>query len=156
MPETMSEFEIEIDQVQDYEFRVRFDKPQYPELMVDAPAPVGRDQVPSPSRLLAAAMGHCLASGLLFCARKTGASFGPIKTRVRTELVRNDRGRPRVGKVEVEIETQVPECAAEAAARCVGMFEDICMVTQSVREGVEVSVSVNGVPTRGSEKTKAI
>jgi organic hydroperoxide reductase OsmC/OhrA len=149
VPRLLGEFEIEIDQVQDYEFRVRLDKPHYPELMVDAPAPVGRDMVPSPSRLLAAAMGHCLASGLLFCARKAGVPLGPIRATVRTQLVRNERGHPRIGKVEVEIDPHVSEAVREEAARCVEVFEDLCMVTQSVREGVEVSVRVKGVPTAG-------
>jgi len=46
----VEEFDIEVNQVQDYEFLVRFDKPHYPELLVDAPRPIGRGSVPSPSR----------------------------------------------------------------------------------------------------------
>lgn len=136
------EFEIEVEQVRDYEFRVRLDKPHYPELLLDAPAPVGRDEVPSPSRLLAAAMGHCLASGLLFCARKVGLALGPIEAKVRMQLVRNERGFPRIGRVKVEIDPHIPDGAREAAARCLAMFEDYCMVTASVREGVDVEVRV--------------
>jgi organic hydroperoxide reductase OsmC/OhrA len=149
MPDTPrlgTEFAIEIDQVDEYEFRVRLDKPQYPELLVDAPAPVGKDLNPSPSRLLAAAMGHCLASGLLYCARKLRVSLGPIHARVVTEIVRNDRGYPRIGKMHVEIDTQAPESEQAEAARCTRMFEDFCMVSQSVREGIEVEVRVNGLP----------
>jgi len=140
----LSEFEVQIEQVRDYEFRVRLDKPQYADILLDAPAPVGRDEVPSPSRLLAAAMGHCLASGLLFCARKVGLTVGPIEAKLHMQLVRNERGFPRVGKVTVEIDPHIPESEREDAARCLAMFEDYCMVTASVREGVDVEVRVKG------------
>jgi uncharacterized OsmC-like protein len=141
-----NEFVVEVDQVDEYEFRVRLDKSQYPELLVDAPAPVGKDVNPSPSRLLAAAMGHCLASGLLYCARKLRVSLGPIHARVRTEIVRNEHGYPRIGKMHVEIDSSAPDAEKVDAARCARMFEDFCMVSQSVREGIEVEVHVNGLP----------
>ena len=83
-----------------------------------------------------------LASGLLFCARKVGLALGPIEAKVRMQLVRNERGFPRIGKVEVEIDPHIPDGAREAAARCLAMFEDYCMVTASVREGVDVEVRV--------------
>ena len=35
----VSEFQISVEQISGYEFRVRFDKQQYPELLMDEPAP---------------------------------------------------------------------------------------------------------------------
>lgn len=140
-----TEFVVEIEQVEDYEFRVRLDKAQYPELMLDAPAPVGKDVNPSPSRLLAAAMGHCMASGLLFCGRKLGVTLGPIRARVRTEIVRNERGFRRIGRMTVEIDADALDGDRDLIERCARTFEDYCMVSQSVREGVEVEVRLNGL-----------
>ena len=139
-----SEFQVAVAQTQDFEFQVTFDKPQYPQLLLDAPAPVGKDEVPSPSRILAAAIGHCLSSGLLYCARKAHVPLGPIQATVRTEIVRDERGYPRIGAVAVEIDPHVDEHERERAARCVEMFQDVCMVSESVREGIEISVRVKG------------
>ena len=98
------EFGITVEQLQDYEFKVRFDKPQFPEWRLDEPAPLGKDAWPNASRVLAAAIGNCLSASLLFCARKAKVPLGPIHTSLKMQIVRNERGRLRVGQVEVEIE----------------------------------------------------
>ncbi|MBZ5581274.1 MAG: OsmC family protein [Acidobacteriia bacterium] len=142
---SLNDFTITLEQLEDFEFRVRFDKPQFPEWRLDEPAPLGRDAWPSASRALAAAIGNCLSASLLFCARKAQVQLGPIKTRVRTETRRNERGRLRIAKVEVEIDPGIPEPEMRKALRCLGLFEDYCVVTQSVREGIDVRVSVTGL-----------
>ncbi len=141
----VSEFTITLEQTQDFEFKVRFDKPQFPEGRRDEPAPLGRDAWPSASRALAAAVGNCLSASLLFCARKAKVEMGPIKTRVRTEIHRNERGRLRIGKIEVEIDPAIPEAERRKALRCLDLFEDYCIVTESVRNGIDVQVSVAGL-----------
>jgi len=138
----VSDFTIEIEQIQDFEFRVRFDKEQFPELRMDEPPPLGQDSAPNPSRVLAAAIGNCLSASLLFCARKSRVELGPIQTKVRTQIARNDRGRLRVSRVEVEIDPHLAESERSKAARCLELFEDFCVVTQSVRDGIDVAVSV--------------
>jgi organic hydroperoxide reductase OsmC/OhrA len=139
-----SEFTIQIEQLHDFEFKVRFDKEHYAELRMDEPAPLGQDAAPSPARVLAAAIGNCLSASLLFCARKSRVTIGPIQTKVRTEIVRNDRGRLRGSRVEVEIDPHLPESEKAKAARCLDLFEDFCVVTQSVRDGIAVDVKVRG------------
>ena len=148
----VNEFTITLEQTQDFEFRVRFDKPQFPEWQLDEPEPLGRDAWPNASRALAAAIGNCLSASLLFCARKAKVSLGPIRTRVRTEIRRNEHGRMRIGKVEVEIDPGIPDPEKRKAMRCLELFEDYCVVTQSVRQGIDVRVSVAGLePGAGRE-----
>jgi organic hydroperoxide reductase OsmC/OhrA len=48
----------------------------------------------------------------------------------------------RIGKIEVEIDPQIKEVDKQQAQRCLELFEDFCVVTQSVREGIDVSVAV--------------
>jgi uncharacterized OsmC-like protein len=139
-----SEFTIEIEQTEDYAFRVRFDKPQFAPLAMDEPAPLGKDSGPNASRILAAAVGNCLSASLLFCARKGRMEIGPIHTRVRAQLARNERGRWRVVKLQVEIDPQIPEAEKQNALRCLDLFGDYCVVTESVRRGIPVEVSVKG------------
>ncbi len=145
MAETVNEFAISIDQIHDYEFRVRFDKEHIPELVADETAPLGGDAGPSPSRLLAAAIGNCLSASLLFCARKARADLSGIHTEVKVKIVRNENKRLRVGEVEVTIEPQLTDADREKAARCLDLFEDFCTVTQSIRAGIDVKVNVKGL-----------
>jgi organic hydroperoxide reductase OsmC/OhrA len=146
MSETVSEFTIAVDQIQDYEFRVRFDKEGLPDLIMDEPPPLGRDSGPNPARILAAAIANCLSASWLFCARKARVDLGPIHTQVRMQIVRDENKRLRVGKVEVVIDPNLPESEREKARRCLHVFEDFCVVTQSVRDGIDVAVTVKGFP----------
>lgn len=142
--EVVSEFAVTVEQVQDFEFRVRFDKAQFQELDMDEPAPLGRDAAPNAARILSAAIGNCLSASLLFCARKARVAVGPIRTSVRTRIGRNDRGRLRIAGVDVEIDPNFADPEKQQAARCLEMFEDYCVVTQSVRQGIDVRVAVKG------------
>lgn len=147
----VNEFTISIDQVKDFEFVVKFDKPQHPELLLDEPPPLGQDRGPSPARVLAAAVGNCLAASLLFCARKARVPLEGLRTSVRTQIVRNEAGRLRIGGMEVEIDPNLPEDEAGKALRCVGLFEDFCIVTQSVRQGFPIGVKVKGFEKQEAE-----
>lgn len=144
MSEIVNEFSLSVEQVRDYEFRVKFDKEQYAKMTMDEPEPLGRDSAPDAARVLAAAIGNCLSASLLFCIRKARVETGPIRTQVKVGIIRNENRRLRIGKVEVLIDPGIPESEKEKAARCLGLFEDFCTVSQSVRQGVDIAVSVKG------------
>lgn len=148
MSQPAGEFPVHVERIEGFEFRIRFDRPQYPELRADEPPPLGRDAAPNAARLLAAAVGNCLAASLLFCLRKSGAEPEALSADVQVHLVRNEAHRLRIGRLDVTLH---PTLAGNRAAldACLGSFEDFCVVTQSVREGLEVNVSVEpeGSPT---------
>lgn len=133
-------FHLEIDRVHDYEFRVRFDRPGS-EMTVDEPPPLGGDAGPNPARLLAAAVGTCLSASLVYCLSRAKVSVRDLKAEVAVELTRNERKRLRVGKVAVALHPLVDD--PSAVASCLEAYEDFCVVTQSVREGLPVEVSVD-------------
>ena len=139
------EFTIDMDQMDDYAFRVRFDKEQFPPLDMDEPVPLGKESGPNASRVLAAAIGNCLSASLLFCARKGRVKIGPIRTKITVHTARNERKRLRIAGVSVEIDPQVAEQDRQQALRCLDLFEDYCVVTQSIRQGIPVKVSVKGL-----------
>jgi len=141
----VDEFAITVEQVEDYEFKVRFDKPQFPEYRLDEPVPIGHDTAPNAARVLSAAIGNCLSASLLFCARKAKVQLGPIRTVVRTQIFRDDRDRLRIGRIEVRIDPRIPDAEKRKALRCLDLFEDYCVVTQSVRQGIDVRVTVEGL-----------
>lgn len=136
------EFTLHIEQVDGFDFRVRFDKEQYADLRMDEPPPLGHDASPNPARILAAAIGDCLSASLVFCLKRRGVIVSGLRSEVRVQLVRNENKRLRIGNVDVSIrpEGPIPEEAMDA---CLKTFEDFCVVTQSVREGIDVKVSVS-------------
>jgi organic hydroperoxide reductase OsmC/OhrA len=135
-------FSITLEQVEDFEFRVKFDGEDFPDLTMDEPHPIGGNKAPNASRFLAAAVGNCLSASLLFCLRKSRVAIRNIRTGVRVQTIRAEKGRLRIGKIDVTIDPGFGESEREQAQRCLQLFEDFCVVTQSVRDGIDVEVSV--------------
>jgi organic hydroperoxide reductase OsmC/OhrA len=67
-----------------------------------------------------------------------------MKATVKTGIGRNDKGRLRVTRMEVEIDPALAAAGLERAALCAALFEDFCTVTAAVREGIKVDVRVAG------------
>lgn len=135
-------FRIELRQQQDYRFQAEFDRPGLPPLVTDESPPLGAGVGPDPSRLLAVAVANCLAASLLFALRKFGNEPGPMRAIAEVAMARNERGRLRIPRIAVELHLGVPWQSLKHADRAVAQFEDFCIVTESVRAGIEVDVRV--------------
>jgi hypothetical protein len=59
---------------------------------------------------------------------------------VTTHVARNERGRFRIRGIDVQLEPVVDGGAN--IGRCEGLFEDFCIVTASVEQGIPVHVSL--------------
>ena len=136
------EFSVELSLGGDYAQTVDFGLPGVPALTVDEPPPLGSGAGPNPARLLASAVGSCLAASLTFCMRKTRLDVRGVHTTVRGTLVRNERGRLRIGGLHVRLEPVVPVEQHDRVPRCLDLFEEFCVVTASVRRGVPTTVEV--------------
>jgi organic hydroperoxide reductase OsmC/OhrA len=135
-------FTIQLERMDNYEFKVRFDSPNLPEIIVDEPEPVGKGTGPNASRLLAAAVGNCLSASFLFCLSKARIPVTDLKTSVEALTRRNENGRWRIAGLKVKLNPTFREEDASKAKRCLELFEDFCIVTQSVRNGINVAVDV--------------
>ena len=129
-------FTIHLQQQQGYDFKVEFGD-GLPAWQLDEPAPLGRGEEPNASRVLAAAVGHCLSASLLFCLQKSHLPTHGIGATVTGTFARNERGRLRIGGLEVRITLPAGE-----TGRCLDLFEDYCVVTESVRQGIPVQLTV--------------
>ncbi|HSK20917.1 MAG TPA: OsmC family protein [Longimicrobiales bacterium] len=136
------EFSITLDLQRDYQFAVDFGLEGVPPLVTDEPPPLGEAAGPNPVRVLAAAVGNCMSASLKFCLSRSRIEVLDIKTVVEGTMVRNERGRFRVGSMRVRIEPVVGPDDVERMARCLEMFEDFCIVGQSVRDGIDIAVEV--------------
>ncbi len=113
-------------------------------LLVDEPEPLGRGQGPSASGVLGAAVASCLSASLLFCLRKAHIEVSDIDTSVTVSFQRDERGRLRIGGLTVNLSPTIEgESSSPRVERCMELFEDFCVVTQSVRRGVNVEVNVD-------------
>lgn len=144
MSEVVSSFELSLEQLEGYEFKVAFDKAAFPEWHTDEPPPLGKDAGPNPARVLAVSIANCLSASLIFCMSKKGEKVSGVKARVQVETVRNEQKRLRIGAVNVTIQAPVTR-DSQALLACLDTFEDFCVVTQSVRAGMKVNVNVEAV-----------
>jgi uncharacterized OsmC-like protein len=113
-----------------------------PPLRLDEPRPLGEERGPNAAALLGAAVGDCLAASLVFCLRKARVSVDGLTARVATHVTRNEKGRFRIGGIDVELVPEVGEVDRDRLARCEELFEEFCVVTASVRQGIAVNVSI--------------
>lgn len=134
-------FSFSLEQQDDYAFLVRFDANLAP-LLTDEPPPLGKGAGPNPSRLVAAGVANCLSASLLFALRKFKNAPGPITSTVTVRMERNQDKRLRIGGMEVVIQIDSPADCLEQVDRVMATFEDFCVVTQSVRAGFPVAVTV--------------
>jgi uncharacterized OsmC-like protein len=135
-------FEITLTHDGGYAFDVDFQDGSGTTLHVDEPIPLGEGSGPNAARVLASAIGHCLSASLLFCLAKARIEVHDVRTTVTGSLTRNERGRLRLGPLEVRIEPSTPDVPPARLSRCLEIFEDFCIVTASVREGLTVDVEV--------------
>ena len=136
-----SNVRITLRQQQDYQFQVDFGE-GIPPLLADEPAPLGTGQGPSPVQLLAAAVGNCLSDSLLFALRKFKQEPDPIRAEVTSEVGRNADGRMRVLNMTAALHLGVPAAQLEHLDRVLSQFEAFCTVTQSVGQGIPITVQV--------------
>ncbi len=141
--EDETEFSIEIERLDDYQFIVNFDKKDMGELITDETKDVGgEEEGPNPSRLLAASTLNCLLSSLLFCSGKKRVDIESMRGKMTGKTERID-GRLRITQLKAEIELEVEnKKEEEKLSRCIEIFEDYCVVTQSVRRGIDIDVKV--------------
>jgi uncharacterized OsmC-like protein len=134
---------ITVRQAQGFKFVAKFeDLPEKPSIVFDEPAPLGENRAPNAAAVLGAAVGDCLAASLTFCLRKVRLDPAHLTAHVATHVQRTERGRFRITGIDVELNPEVAEGEGAALDRCERLFEDFCIVTESVRHGIPVNVSV--------------
>ena len=110
--------------------------------IADEPPPLGDGAGPSPSQLLAAAVANCLSASLLFAHGKFKEDPGRLTTTAICEIGRNEKNRLRVTGMKVAITLGIEPESLHHLDRALAQFEDFCTVSQSVRSGIPLTVTV--------------
>lgn len=135
-------FSVRLERLQNYEFMAAFDWKHLAPIKLDEPEPLGSGSGPNAARLLGAAVGNCLSASLLFCLEKAKVEVKSVKTEVTGTLQRNERGRMRIGRLDVHLIVDLAAENFQRISRCLDLFEDYCVVTGSVRKSISISVLV--------------
>ncbi len=135
-------FTIHLEQGEDYQISVRFDWKKAAALLMDEPPPLGGSAGPNAARLLAAAAANCLSASLLYCLAKEDPPANSLRTEASCIMIRNEKKRLRIGGMEVKLIATDALVDSKRFARCKDLFEDFCVVSASIREGIPIAVSV--------------
>ncbi len=133
---------VTLEQEDDYAFRIRFDDTTLAPLLSDEASPLGQDRGPNPSRLLLASVANCLVASLLFALRKQHNAPGKLRAQITAIPMRNAQGRWRIPQASVELQLPEGNEHYQNLERVLAQFEEFCIVTQSVRQGIDVVVTV--------------
>jgi uncharacterized OsmC-like protein len=133
-----------IEWIDDLKFKAKFDLPNVDELIMDEPVEIGgAGKGPNAERLISAAVGDCLCASLLFCLKKSGIAVKGMNAIVDATVERNDEDLLRLRKVDVKIQPIVNEYKdINRIKRCQNIFEKYCIVTASLKKGIEINVDV--------------
>lgn len=123
-----------------YQFLVDFGMP--PQVRTDEPEPIGQGEGPTPEQLLAAGVANCLCASLFFALTKYRQAGDGLKAKVAISTERNERGRLRIARINVSIELGAGVFDTELLNRALSQFEDFCTVSESVKIGIPVGVSI--------------
>lgn len=134
---------ITLEQIDGYEFRVRFDKDSIADLTTDLSEPLGQSRGPNPEHLLNAAIANCLSASLLFALGKFRNDVRSLRATASARVGRNAENRMRVEAVQVNITLPGEAGGYANLDRVLAQFENFCTVTESVRHGVAVDLTVS-------------
>lgn len=106
---------------------------------------------PNPSRLLALGVLGCLSASFIFCIKKRNFKVDDFTAEAEVVITRNKKGFWRIKKIDVNILPKITDPdTLKRAKQClksakdgVSFFEQYCIVTQSVRSGIEVNVNLD-------------
>ncbi len=134
---------VQLELARGYEFVVSFpDFPAAQQVLMDEPSPLGEGKGPNAAAMLGAAIGDCLGASLLFCLRKSRAVTKGLSVDVKTRIARNEAGRFRIDGIDVVLDPDVSAEDLNRLQRCEELFEDFCIVTASIRQGIPVRVTM--------------
>ncbi len=135
-----STFDVNVKHIENMKFQVSFDHEEMGTITTDETEDIGGDGTgPSPGRLLAAATLNCMMASFLFCLNKKRIEIEGFEGNI-SGTVERVEGRWRITKLDAVLRPEAED--KERIQQCIKIFEDYCIVTQSVKNGIDIDVKV--------------
>jgi len=143
MTDNQQKVTVRLKQQERYRFSVDFGFEDVGEFLVDEDPPLGKAEGPDPSRLLGAAIAHCMLSSLLYCLDKSRSKVDNLEATANVNFGRNEENRLRINSIDLDIRAKVPDTEISKIERCKGIFDKFCTVSQSVQKGIPIKFDLN-------------
>lgn len=134
-----NQFCVKLKLIENYLFQIDFG--EFGNLLTDEPAPMGGGEGPDPASLLAAAVVNCLSASLMFAFRKYKDDAGELTATVTGTFGRVGKYQ-RVTQLNVQMQLGAARADLPNLDKVVSQFENFCTVTESVRNGVPVTIAI--------------
>ncbi len=135
---------VTLEHLEGYRFKITFPDAEKTTLIMDEPPPLGGLRGPNAARVLAASLLNCLSASLMYCLDKSKVSVKSMKAEAEPVVERNREGYWRVTKVNVSLHPELDANSEQTRVRrCLEVFENYCVVTGAVRNGLSVDIEVN-------------
>lgn len=132
---------IRIAQVGAYVFTVDFGA-ALPGLLTDEAPPIGGGTGPVPEQMLIAGVANCLCASLIFALGKFRQDAQGVAAEASCRVARNPEGRLRIIGIDVRILLGAESDAMPRIDRVLEQFQRFCTVSESVKAGIPVAVTV--------------
>ncbi|MHA1147531.1 MAG: OsmC family protein [Promethearchaeota archaeon] len=105
---------------------------------------------PDAATLLGLAITSCLSASFIFCLQKRNLTLDDLEAIAEVSFKKNEKGYIRIKKIDVKIcpKTNDPD-VLKRISQCTKVlkngnmfFEESCIITPSVEEGIDVDVKV--------------
>ncbi|HUY01083.1 MAG TPA: OsmC family protein [Candidatus Deferrimicrobium sp.] len=137
---------VSLEWLEDLTFKLNFENPSLPELLIDETHDNNSLEAigPNPARLLLSAILGCLNASFAFCLKKSRVPLKTMKAKGELTIQRNEEGFLRVSQMNIELTPEIEiEKGVPRLEKCIEIFHNYCTITESVRQGIPVNVTIN-------------
>jgi uncharacterized OsmC-like protein len=134
-----SSISVKMRLLENYVFEIDFG--EFGNIISDEPPPLGDGEGPGPSAMLAASVANCMSASLLFALRKQKEDPGELHATVTGTTERVDNYL-RITSLAVTLKLGKAASEYQSLDKVLPVFENYCVVTQSVKRGIPVTVDI--------------
>jgi len=143
---------VEIRLERDLIFKTNIGLGQYNDFFIDETLDNNKDlKGPDAAQMLGMAILSCLSASLIFCLNKRELKPDDFDARGEIAVKKIEKGYTRIKEINVKITPKTEdEATLKRINQCIKemksgkmMFEENCIITESVREGIKVNVEIN-------------
>jgi uncharacterized OsmC-like protein len=137
--------EVSISLEEEMIFKCDFGQVKMKDLFIDEQHKKSQEKIgPNPSKLLALSLLGCMSASFAFCLQKRDFSLSDFKGKALIKSKRNAKGFWRIKEIKLELYPKIdtPKMR-ERADQCQKFFEQFCIISESIRDGIEITTNLN-------------